>query len=218
MSGLAAVWDARDIFLSGIGTTLSLVTGCLSVSMPLAMLIHVLLAEHPGLLARTGRLLTDVMRCVPFLLFAYVVYYGLAELGVRLTAFEAGLLSLILYNTAYFIEIFRSAALSVPNDGLVAAEAFGFSRRKLYQRIVFPQILTAAAPVLGNQAVMVIKDSALLMIITVQEITFAANFVSANRFSPFAPFALAMVLYWLISALIDLAVGGVEKLREARYG
>lgn len=218
MSGLEAVWQARDIFLAGIGTTLSLVAVCLIVSIPLAMLAHVFLTESAGPLARAGRLATDAMRCVPFLLFAYVVYYGLPELGMRLGAYEAGLLSLVLYNTAYFIEIFRSAALSIPAESLIAADAFGFTRRKRYQRIIFPQLLMTAAPVLGNQAIMVVKDSALLMTITVQEITFAANFVSANRFSPFAPFVLAMILYWLISLFVDVTIGRVSKMREARYG
>jgi polar amino acid transport system permease protein len=54
---------------------------------------------------------------------------------------------------------------------------------------------------------MVIKDSALLMIITVEELTFAANFVSSNYFSPFAPFLLAMLLYWLMSLLTDWTIG-----------
>jgi len=64
---------------------------------------------------------------------------------------------------------------------------------------------------LGNQAIMVMKDSALLMIITVEDITFAANFVSANQFSPFAPFVLAMVLYWLFSLSIDLTVSRLNR-------
>lgn len=209
MSGLEAIWQARNIFMAGAGTTLSLVTLCLLVSIPLAMLTHVFLTESAAPLARFIRLMTDVMRCIPFLLFAYVVYYGLPALGLRLSAYGAGLLSLVVYNTAYFIEIFRAAALSIPHESVVAAEAFGFTRRKLYQRIVFPQVLTTAAPVLGNQAIMVVKDSALLMIITVQEITFAANFVSANHFSPFAPFVAALVLYWLMSLLIDLATSSI---------
>jgi polar amino acid transport system permease protein len=117
------------------------------------------------------------------------------------------LLALVVYHSAYFVEILRSAAVSIPAETLTAADAFGFSRAQRYRRIVFPQLFAVASPVLANQAVMVIKDSALLMVITVQEITFAANFVSANEFSPFAPFLFAMLLYWLMSLLTDRLIG-----------
>jgi polar amino acid transport system permease protein len=213
MNSLNAIWAARDIFLSGIGLSLLLVGLCLVISLPLAMLVHVVLQESSPAFERTLRLLLESMRCVPFLLLAYVVYYGLPVVGLRLEAFGAGLLSLVVYHTAYFIEIMRSAALSIPRETLAAADAFGFTRYKRYQRIVFPQLFAVAAPVLVNQAVMVIKDSALLMVITVQEITFAANFVSANYFSPFAPFLLAMLLYWLMSLLTDRLVGRLGQHR-----
>jgi polar amino acid transport system permease protein len=212
MKGLHDLWAAREVFASGIGVSLLLVGLCLATSLPLALLAHVALREGSPTVERAMRLALDALRCVPFLLLAYVVYYGLPAAGLRLDAFSAGLSSLVVYHTAYFVEILRSAALSVPEETLAAAHAFGFTRRRLYQRIVFPQLLAVAAPVLANQAVMVIKDSALLMIITVQEITFAANFVSANDFSPFAPFLLAMLLYWLMSLATDRLVGRLGRL------
>lgn len=213
MNSLSTLWAARDVFLSGIGTSLVLVGLCLLISLPLAMLIYVVLQECARGFARTARLLLDAMRCVPFLLLAYVVYYGLPVVGVRLEAFSAGLLSLTVYHAAYFAEIMRSATTAIPPETLTAAEAFGFTRFKRYRRIVLPQLLAVAAPVLVNQAVMVIKDSALLMVITVQEITFAANFVSTNEFSPFAPFLLAMLLYWLMSLVTDRWIGRLGHIR-----
>ena len=207
MSSFESLWAAREVFLSGIGVSLLLVGLCLAISLPLSALAHVVLQESRPGFARCVRLLLDTMRCIPFLLLAYVMYYGLPELGLRMDAFGAGLLSLVVYHSAYFIEILRTAAVSVPPETLTAADAFGFSRYQRYRRIVFPQLFAIASPVLANQSVMVIKDSALLMVITVQEITFAANFVSSNQFSPFAPFLFAMLLYWLMSLLTDRLVG-----------
>jgi polar amino acid transport system permease protein len=211
MNGLTILWEARDLFISGTLTTLALIVVCLALSVPMAMLALMVFAEGPLPLANFGRLMADSLRCVPFLLFVYLVYYGLPELGLRLGPFTAGLFTLVIYNTAYFFEIFRTQAQTLPPESRMAATAFGFSRSKLYQRIVFPQLFSAAAPMLGNQAIMVMKDSALLMIITVEDITFAANFVSANQFSPFAPFVLAMTLYWLFSVSIDFAVSKLNK-------
>ncbi|MFT5061790.1 MAG: polar amino acid transport system permease protein [Polaromonas sp.] len=211
MSGLQAVWEARDLFLTGAWMTLTLVALCLVLSVPLAMLAHMVCAEGPSAISNALRLSADGLRCVPFLLLAYLVYYGLPTFGLRLDSYTAGLATLVLYNAAYFLEIFRSQSFVIPPETREAAEAFGFSRRKLYQRILFPQLLRTSLPMLGNQAVMVMKDSALLMIITVEELTFAANFVSANNFKPFAPFVMAVIIYWLYSLLIDAAVRRLQR-------
>jgi len=207
MSSLESLWAARDIFFSGIGVSVLLIGLCLAISIPLSALTHVVLQECAPGFARLVRLTLDTIRCIPFLLLAYVAYYGLPELGLRMDAFWVGLLALVVYHSAYFVEIFRSSMQSVPAETLIAADAFGFNRFQRYRRIVFPQLFSIASPVLANQAVIVIKDSALLMIITVQEITFAANFVSANQFSPFAPFLFAMLLYWLMSLITDRLIG-----------
>jgi len=218
MSGLLAVWLSRDVFLWGAANTLLLVLGCLLLSIPLGILLAILLTESPGPLRRSLAELVDLLRCVPFLLLAYLVYYGLPELGLRLDPWWAGLASLTLYTTAYLAEIFRAAFLAVARDSIEAAHAFGLSRGLLYRRIILPQVAITAAPLIGNQVITTIRDSALLMIITVQELTFAANFVSANTFTPFAPFAAAVGLYLLMSFVVEAGVRRMERVRKVRFG
>ena len=218
MSGLRIVWDSRDIFLWGAANTLSLVLGCLILSLPLGILGAILITEAPAPLRRLLAEAVDLLRCVPFLLLAYVVYYGLPELGLRLDAWWAGLAALTIYTTAYLVEIFRAAFQAVARDDLEAARAFGLSRSLLYRRIVLPQVAIRSAPLIGNQIITTIRDSALLMIITVQELTFAANFVSANRFTPFAPFAAAVGLYVLMSLVIEGGVRRMDRVRRIRFG
>jgi polar amino acid transport system permease protein len=126
--------------------------------------------------------------------------------------------SLVLYNVAYLSEIIRSAAQAIPADNIEAARAFGFTRPGLYVRIVLPQVAVNAAPVIGNQLIMMIKDTALLMIITVQEISFAANFVNASAFSPFAPFTVAVLLYWGLCLVVEAFIRKLGAIRKIRYG
>jgi polar amino acid transport system permease protein len=218
VNGLVVIWESRDVFLWGALTTLSLVAGCLVLSLPLGILGAVVLVEAPAPLRRTLAEAVDLLRCVPFLLLAYLVYYGLPELGLRLDPWWAGLVSLTVYTTAYLVEIFRAAFLAVARESVEAAHAFGLSRGQLYRRIVLPQVALTAAPVIGNQVITTIRDSALLMIITVQELTFAANFVSASHFSPFAPFAAAVGLYLLMSLVVEGGVRRMERLRRIRLG
>lgn len=217
MNGLLVVWESRDVFLWA-ANTLSLVLGCLLLSIPIGILGAVVLTEAPDPLRRLFAEAVDLLRCVPFLLLAYVVYYGLPELGLRLDPWWAGLMSLTVYTTAYLAEIFRAAFRAVAPDNIEAAHAFGLSRSLIYRRIILPQVAITAAPVIGNQVITTIRDSALLMIITVQELTFAANFVSANHFTPFEPFAAAVGLYLLMSFVIEAGVRRMERVRKLRYG
>jgi polar amino acid transport system permease protein len=218
VNGLLVVWESRDVFLWGAANTLSLVLGCLLLSIPIGILGAVVLTEAPDPLRRLFAEAVDLLRCVPFLLLAYVVYYGLPELGLRLDPWWAGLMSLTVYTTAYLAEIFRAAFRAVAPDNIEAAHAFGLSRSLIYRRIILPQVAITAAPVIGNQVITTIRDSALLMIITVQELTFAANFVSANHFTPFEPFAAAVGLYLLMSFVIEAGVRRMERVRKLRYG
>jgi polar amino acid transport system permease protein len=218
MSALDIIWQTRDVFFCGLLNTLSLVLGCLSLSLPVGILGAVALKEAPPAIRRLLQELTDLLRCVPFLLLAYVVYYGLPEFGLRFDPWWAGLVSLTIYNAAYLVEIFRSALLAIAKDNFEAAQAVGFSRGRLYRRIILPQVAITAAPMIGNQMITAMRDSAFLMIITVKELTFAANFVSANHFMPFAPFVAAVALYLVMAFGIEWGVRRMETIRRQRYG
>ncbi|VFS84579.1 Glutamine transport system permease protein glnP [Kluyvera cryocrescens] len=148
----------------------------------------------------------NLMRAVPFLILAYLLYYGLPELGISLEAWTAGLLALIIYHGAYFFEILRSQRRVFSNGYIEAAVVQGFSRYTIFRRIVLPNIFSSALPLLGNQLIICLKDTAFLSIITVQEITAAANSVQATYFIPFNAFIVAIALYWAISIVLELLV------------
>lgn len=217
MSGFEVVWQERELFLYGLVNTVSLVGLATLVGLPLGALGAIGLVEGPAPIRRVGRALVDLMRCVPFLLLAYVVYYGLPEAGLRLDAWWAGLAALTVYGAAYFAEIFRSAWINLPGEGLEAARAYGFTGAAYYRRIVFPQIAYACAPIVGSQVIVMLKDSALLMIITVPEVSFAANYVNANNFKPFAPFVVAIGIYWMLSLIVEAGVRGIGAQARKRH-
>jgi polar amino acid transport system permease protein len=160
--------------------------------------------------------LVDAMRTVPFLLFAYLVYYGLPQVGVQIDRWSSGLGALVIYHTAYIAEIVRGAWVNLSRDQIEAGKACGFAGFPLFRRIILPQLFYASAPIIGNQAVQIVKDTAFLMIITVPELTFAASSVQATYFVPFASFMVAMILYWLVTLAIETAVRNIESAAEMR--
>jgi polar amino acid transport system permease protein len=156
------------------------------------------------------------MRCVPFLMLAYIVCYGLPSIGINFDNFTAGLVALVLYNAAYMAEILRGAWSRLPPDYTQAAQAFGFHGFTMYRRIILPPIVMAAAPVIGNQVIQVIKDTAFLMIIAVPELTHAASSIQSTYYVPFAAFLSAIALYWVLCALVEWGVRSIERIAEGR--
>ena len=158
----------------------------------------------------------DLMRCTPFLLLAYIVYYGLPSIGLRFDNWSAGLFALVIYNSAYMAEILRGAWSTQPREPIEAGLAFGYSGMRLFRRIVLPPLLLSAGPVIGNQAIQIIKDSAFLTIIALPELTHAASSIQSRHYVPFAAFIAAVLLYWALCLIVEAAVGFGNRLAEAR--
>ena len=210
------VWTERGLLLNGLANTaiLSLVSVVGALLLGFA-LTPALMSKKPAV-SRAARTFVDGMRCVPFLLFAYIVYYGLPSLGVRWDNWTSGLLALIIYNTAYMAEILRGAWMAQPREPIEAGVAFGFSELKLFRRIILPPLLLSAGPVIGNQTIQIIKDSAFLTIIALPELTHAASSIQSRHYVPFAAFITAVFLYWGLCLVVEAGVNSVGRLAEAR--
>jgi polar amino acid transport system permease protein len=213
---LLIVWSERSLLLSGLANTviLSVVAGVCALALG-TLLSTALMARTTGV-SLLARVFVDAMRCIPFLLFAYIIYYGLPSLGLRFDNWESGLAALIIYNTAYMAEILRGAWSAQPREPVEAAHAFGFSGFGLFRHIVLPPVLLAAGPVVGNQMIQIIKDSAFLTIIALPELTHAASSIQSRRYVPFAAFISAVLLYWALCLLVEAGVKRVDRMAEAR--
>ncbi|MGJ4902441.1 amino acid ABC transporter permease [Bradyrhizobium sp. HKCCYLS2058] len=212
----AVVWSERDLLLSGLGNTTILSVLSAIAGLVIAFVLTPALMSKRRWLALTVRVFVDGMRCVPFLLFAYIVYYGLPSFGIRLDNWSSGLVALTVYHAAYLAEILRGAWAAQPREPLEAGVAFGFSGARLFRRIILPPLLLAAGPVIGNQMIQIVKDSAFLTIIALPELTHAASSIQSRHYVPFAAFITAVVLYWGLCLVIEAAVSGIDRLAAAR--
>jgi polar amino acid transport system permease protein len=199
------IWKEAPQFAVGLGNTIWLCAVSMILSLMLAALLLVPLTSRRRDLRRMAQAVVDAGRCIPFLLLTYIVYFGLPATGVVLNKWSAALATLVLYNTAYMAEILRAGWASLPPGQTEAARAFGYHGLLLTRRIILPQLVIAVGPVIGNQLIQLIKDSAFLSIITLPELTFAANAVQSYYFIPFESFLVATLLYWALC-------GGIEAL------
>jgi polar amino acid transport system permease protein len=205
MSEWSIIWEARDLFFAGIWNTLVLFVLSFVAAFVLGCAMLFLLEERTRL-SIVLRWVINLMRMLPFLILAYLLYYGLPQLGLRMSAWTAGLIALTIYHAAYIAEILRGARIVLPAGQVEAAKAHGFRPFRLFYRILLPQLVIKTRPLLGNQLIYALKDTAFLTIITVQELTAAANSVQATYFIPTEAFVVVIFFYWIISIALELAL------------
>jgi len=214
--GWVVVWQHHNEMLSGLLNTMwiSVLAAIASLILGAGLAMPLMSRHRP--VVRVATTFVDVMRCVPFLLLAYIVYYGLPSLGLTLDNWSAGLSSLVLYNTGYMAELLVAAWRSLPVETIEAAHAFGFHGFAVFRRIILPPVLLNAAPMIGNQVIQIVKDSAFLTIIAVPELTHAAASIQSTYYVPFAAFVAAVLLYWLLCLGVEQLVGFTDALAEQR--
>lgn len=194
--GLIAAY--APLMLAGLGVTVAVcaLASVLAVGLGLALALA-LLARNP-LLRLTARAFVEAMRGVPVLVILFLLYYGGPSFGLRLDPAPAGVIGLGLYGAAFFAEIFRGGFLSIPRGQIEAARMVGLSRRAILRRIELPQMALLVTPPMTNQLILLIKESALVSIITIDDLTKNATRMSNETFAVFEPFLMAAVLYWLL--------------------
>jgi polar amino acid transport system permease protein len=210
------VLENLDRLLIGLMNTVLLSVTGLLLSLLLGILLSAFLMSSNRSIAWSIRTLVDTMRCIPFLLLAYLVYYALPSLGLNFNNWTSGLVAIVVYNAGYMAEILRGIWVQLPRETIDAGTSFGFHGWNLYLRIILPQVVFAAIPMIGNQSIQVIKDTAFLMIIAVPELTHAASSIQSKYYVPFAAFISAVALYWAMCSIIEAGVRRVERVAEVR--
>lgn len=156
----------------------------------------------------------EILRDTPFLIQAFLLFFGLAYLNMGLSASAAGVLALTLYAAANFSESIRAAIQSVPKGQTDAARALGLRYPVMMSKVVFPQAWGLLIPSLTNQTVGLIKDSAALSVITVPEMAMAAQIIVGDTFSPVEIYVTITALYWLLITAVIWAFRQLERWRS----
>ena len=195
----------------------SVVTIVLScVSMALAVALGMLIATGRVYGGRTIRVVltayVELMRGTPILLQLFVLYYGIAA-AIRLPAFVAALLGLALNYAAYESEIYRGALEAVPPGQLEAARTLGLSERQVLTLIRGPQAFRLALAPMTNDFIALLKDSSLVSVLTVMELTKQTQIFATNLGSWVVPGLLCAALYLAMS----LPLAALARQLERRW-
>jgi len=156
----------------------------------------------------------EAVRGTPFLVQCFLLYFGGPYVGIDLTPVVAGWVALSVYACAYFSEVFRAGFLAVPPGQLEVARLLGLTRVQSTFRIVLPVMVLGVLPSLANLAVILVKETAILSIITVPELTFRVQGVGSATFA-FAETTIVLALfYWALVEATALSARHLERRIE----
>jgi polar amino acid transport system substrate-binding protein len=191
---------------------ITLVLSCLAMALAVVGGIVLAVARvYGGPLSRgTATVYVEVMRGTPILLQLFVIYYGLASV-VRLPAFLAALLGLGLNYAAFESEIYRGALEAIPRGQLEAARVLGFTRWQTLRLIRGPQALRLALAPMTNDFVAMLKDSSLVSVLTVVELTKQTQIFATNLGSWVIPGVLCALLYLVMSLPLSQMARKLER-------
>ncbi|MDP3960231.1 MAG: ectoine/hydroxyectoine ABC transporter permease subunit EhuC [Pseudorhodobacter sp.] len=139
------------------------------------------------------------------------VYFVLPFAGVTLSPMLTGVLALGLNVGAYGAEVVRGAILSVPRDQYEACIAVNLTRWQRMLHVILPQALPLMLPTFGNNAIELLKATAIVSLISLSDMTFQAQVVRAQTGNTLVPFATILVLYFVLAMLISAAVRALER-------
>lgn len=196
-----------DQILLGTLMTLQLAAGALSLGLLLGLLGASAKLSRSRIARGIGGLYTTVVRGVPELLIVLIIYFGTAGLLTRLaesfghhgyvelSPYAAGVIALGLTFGSYATEVFRGAMLAIPKGQVEAAQAFGMGRWLIFRRITLPQVWRIALPGLGNLFLVLLKDTALVSLIGLEELMRKSAVAIGFTKEPFTFYLVAALIY-----------------------
>lgn len=152
-----------------------------------------------------------IFRGTPLLLQLFFFYFFFPlVLGLQMNVFATVVLTYVLNYAAYFAEIYRGGINSIDNGQYEAAHALGLTRRQTMADIILPQTMKAILPPVVNEAITLVKDTALASTLPIIELMKATN-SAVNRMSDMTPFFYAALIYLLMTFILTLTAGRLEK-------
>ena len=184
------------LFTRGLPVTLSLAVIGFIFAVTLGFFVGLLRFLKVPVVNLILQLYVDGMRGLPFLMVLYFIFYVLPFFNLQLDAFWTAITALTLHTGAYISEIIRGSLLSIPKLQHEAAQSLAMSTWQRLRYIIIPQAVRISLPPLSGQVVLHIKDTSVVSIIAVTELTRVARVQMQSNMQPLLTFALLAVFYF----------------------
>jgi polar amino acid transport system permease protein len=213
-------WERRNVFVSGLEFTAAISAGALVLGLLLGVAAGLARVSRSAALDQAAFTYVELVRGTPFLIQLYVLFYCVAT-AMRLTdvfgdgeRVAVGVAGLGFFAGAYIAEIVRAGVESIERGQWEAARSLGLTHSQTLFRVILPQSVKRMIPPLAGEAVSLVKESSILSVISVAEVTFHARNVAGETFQTFAIYVPLAAFYLLVT----LPLSWLTRRLERRLG
>lgn len=206
------LWKFEDVILAGLWMTIKVSGLSILFSTLLGVVIGCLRILPSFFLCKILELYVEVMRNIPAVVKLFLVHFVLGY-----DAFEAGVIALTFHQSAYIADVITAGLRSLPAGQLEAALSTGLTYKDAFLRVLLPQAVRITIPPLSTQFVQVVKNSAIVMLISLEDLTFVTQQIEHQTFRGMEAAVAVTVLYLMIAMTIILTMNGIEKLVNRKY-
>lgn len=199
------------VLMEGVKGTLIVTVGSLALSTALGLVWALMRASGIRWLATLSEWIINILRGIPIIVMLFYIYFVMPDIGLSLTAMQAGIIGLGLAYSAYQSENFRAGIEAVDHGQVEAAMAMGMKWPTAMRRVILPQALRMTLPPYGNTMIMMLKDSSQASTITVAELAMQGKLLALSTFDNTTVFTLVAIIYLIMCLPLILLVKHLEK-------
>lgn len=203
--------EFMPILLKGTIYTVEITVAAIILSTVLGFILSLALVSERAWIYRPVRLWINLIRGVPLLVQMFYVYFVLPDIGIRLTAMQAGVFALSICYASYHAEIFRAGILSIPKGQWESARSIGLRYRHIMTWVILPQAARVILPPIGTSFIILLKDSSLASVITVRELTRSGQLIATSTFENMQVFTMVAIIYVALTQLLALFIQQSER-------
>ena len=207
---LALAQDWAPQLLVAAGQTLRMTVFAYLLDLVAGLLVAFGEMSRHRWLARTCRVYIEFIRGTPTLTQLFLIYFGLASVGIVIPGFQAAVTALGLHYAAYMAEIYRSGIGAVDRGQTEAALAVGMTRGEAMRFIILPQAIRIILPPMANCAISLLKDTSVASLIAAPELMMRADDITSEYYMPMQVYLITGVMYFVMAFPLSLGVRWLE--------
>ena len=196
--------------LEGLKVTMEIFLLTLILSIPLGVLVALGRLSKIKIINKLTGFYVLIMRGTPLLLQIVFIFFGLPNLNIVIDRFPAAIIAFTLNYAAYFGEIFRAGISSVDIGQNEASQVLGLSKKETFFRIILPQAFKTILPPIANEIVTLVKDTALVYVIGIDELLRVGK-IACNRDSSLLPLLIIGIVYLILIGIFTKIFDKIEK-------
>jgi polar amino acid transport system permease protein len=207
-------------FINGTKITILLAFFTVIFGLVLGTFLSLMKLSKNKLISLIATSYIEFIRGTPLLVQLYLIYYGFPSIGIEFPSisgisgsseFIAGVIALSINSAAYIAEIIRAGIQAVDKGQDEAGRSLGFDYKDTMRYIIIPQAFKNVLPALGNEFIVVVKESAIVSIIGIHDLMYNTDTVRGNTFKAFEPLIVTAVIYFMITFTLSKFVSNFER-------